>query len=91
MNVPVVLGFFECEPLFTEDAAVVFQKFEEAGVVYRTPEAAAQFINKLYYMDIEKWWSDEKIQCIRREFLENYANNKPYFWFWAKAILKREI
>jgi hypothetical protein len=91
MNVPVVLGFFECEPLFTDDASAIFQKFEDAGVVYRTPEAAAQFLNEMYHKDIKQWWHDEKIQKIRREFLEMYANNKPYFWPWLKAILKREI
>lgn len=91
MNIPVILGLFECEPLFTDDACAIFQKFEDAGVMYKTPEAAAQFLNQLYRDDIKKWWNDEKIQSIRREFLEMYANNKPYFWPWLKAILKREI
>jgi putative transferase (TIGR04331 family) len=91
MNVPVILALLESEPFFTEDASAVFQKFEDVGVVYRTPEVAAQFINELYYKDIEQWWNDEKIQSVRREFLDKYANNKPYFWPWAKAILKREI
>jgi hypothetical protein len=91
MNIPVVLGFFECVPLFTEDAVFIFQKFEEVGVVYKTPETAAHFLNELYYKDIKKWWNDEKIQSVRKEFLEKYANNKPYFWPWLKAILKREI
>lgn len=91
MNVPVVLAMLEGIPLFTEEASHIFQKFEEVGVVYRTPEAAALFLNELYYKDIKQWWNDEKIQSIRREFLEMYANNKPYFWPWLKAILKREI
>lgn len=91
MNAPVVLAMLEGIPFFTEEASHIFQKFEEAGVVYRTPDAAAQFLNELYYRDIKQWWNDEKIQSIRREFLEMYANNKPYFWPWLKAILKREI
>ena len=91
MNAPIVLGLLELEPYFTEAASTIFQKFEEVGVVYRTPEEAASVLNKLDDMDIQKWWNNEKIQTVRREFLTKYANNKPYFWPWCKAILKGDI
>lgn len=91
MNVPIILGLLESDPLFTHDALLIFKKFEDAGVVYRNFKDIANFFNQLEHLDIKKWWYDEKIQSIRREFLEKYANNKPYFWPWVKAILKRQI
>ena len=91
MNVPIVLGLFEVEPHFTETAAILFDRFEKVGVVHRSPASAAKFLNAHYNTDIVKWWQDPKIQRLRLDFLEQYANNKPYFWPWLKAIIKQEI
>ncbi len=91
LNIPIVLAFLETTPFFTKEATIIFQKFEEAGVIYQNVEAAAKFLNQIQNIDIKKWWNDEKIQCIRKEFLEKYANNKPYFWPWVKAIWNRDL
>lgn len=91
MNLPTILALLETEPFFTDEAAKLFRKFEDVGVLYRDPESAAKAVNRIYNSDVESWWHQRKIQEVREEFLEKYANNKPYFWPWVKAILRREF
>ncbi len=92
MNAPVVLCLCQRQySLFTDTAAKLLKEFEKLGVVHSDPQKAAVFINSLHEKNVEEWWQSEGIQDLRLRFIEMYANNKPYFWPWAKAILKREI
>ena len=92
MNAPVVLCLCQRQySLFTDTAAKLLKEFEKLGVVHSDTQKAAVFINSLHEKNVEEWWQSEGIQDLRLRFIEMYANNKPYFWPWAKAILKREI
>ncbi len=92
MNAPVVLCLFHSTTsILTDSARELLKEFEKLGVMHTDPEKAAVFINSLNTRDVQEWWQDKAIQDLRKQFLEMYANNKPYFWPWLKAILKREI
>lgn len=86
LNVPIILVLLEARPCFTEEAENLFKKLKNCGILFYNLQEAAKFLHSVQEKEILDWWSSSRIQSVRGEFLEKYANCKPYFWIWAKEI-----
>jgi putative transferase (TIGR04331 family) len=83
-NVPFIL-FLSPDMVLSREASVVFDSFRDAGILYDTPEHAAEFINNL--SDISLWWATPTVQNARQSWMHVYARpEKHVFWNWVKAL-----
>ena len=70
----------------SNDTKYTGQKLKSVGIFHDSPEAAAKFINKIE-PDIEEWWKESKLQLIRREFCDEYANtSKNWASEWSSFL-----
>ena len=60
------------------DAKPLYEELVDAGIIYFNPELAANFINKVWE-EIPAWWSTEKVQIARGNFIQKYSkvSGKP--------------
>ena len=50
---------------------------EDAGILFFSPEAVAEFIG-LHWADISGWWESNKVQEARQTFCEKYARRADH-------------
>jgi putative transferase (TIGR04331 family) len=86
VNKPTILFWdpkiFQLRP----EAKPYFDALRSAGILYETPEGAAEAINSIYY-DIEKWWNNDERQKTIKEFCQNYARTSSNaITEWVKEL-----
>jgi putative transferase (TIGR04331 family) len=77
LNIPTIC-FYDAESAycFRDEARPYISELEDAGILHRTAESAAEFVNKIENSP-ECWWSSIKVQEARYNFCEQYANFSP--------------
>ena len=85
-NVPAVLfwdsGLAELRP----EAEPDFDRLRRAGILLDSPEAAATKLEKIY-ANPWVWWGGERVQEVRRAFVERYARvRRGWVKCWLTAL-----
>lgn len=85
-NYPTVL-FWNPQMFELRDSAQPFYAaLESAGVLHRTPEAAARKIASVWD-DVAGWWTGPEVQAARAAFCERFTNASPgWRRQWARAL-----
>jgi hypothetical protein len=59
---------------------------ESVGILHRTVESAAEFVNRVESHP-EDWWHSTRVQEVRRNFCEQYANfSHDWKSLWGKEF-----
>jgi len=74
LNIPTVC-FYDAEHTyrFRKQAQPFIDELENVGILHRTAESAAEFVNEVE-SNPEDWWNSIDVQEARRSFCEQYAN-----------------
>jgi len=87
-NVPTVCYWDPKDWPLCRQAEVQFERLREAGILFDTPEEAAIHVNAIWG-DVPGWWNSHDIVSARRQWLEQYAQTSPiWWWHWAVGIWK---
>lgn len=85
-NKPTLLYWNPDSWLMNEHANIYFDKLRSAGILFDTPEEAADAITHRYEDPLE-WWSQDNVQKIRAEVLNKYGwGTKDWLNKWEEAI-----
>ena len=86
MNHPVVGFWDEAHWPICEQATSILEKLYKVGIVHRTPNAAAEFLNT-HWGQIEEWWFLPETQEARNLWLKHYGNVSTFWLYdWIRAI-----
>ncbi len=86
IDIPTVC-FYDPEVYkFRDNAHISIEKLERVGILHKSGQDAAKFINNLKN-NIEDWWSSNETKDARSYFKKNYANFS-YNWHlsWEKEF-----
>jgi putative transferase (TIGR04331 family) len=72
LNIPTICFWRNGLSHLLDSAKPFYELLHNAGIIFYSPEAAAEFID-LHWGDIRKWWESEKVQDARQIFCEQYA------------------
>jgi putative transferase (TIGR04331 family) len=72
MNIPTMCFWGNGLNHLLPSAKPYYELLADAGILFYSPEAAAQSIAS-HWDDIEGWWESEKIQDARQKFCRKYA------------------
>jgi len=87
-NVPLVCFWDDARWPLSEQAEPSFGPLRAAGILFGSPDAAAEQINRIW-PDITAWWAGPDVQKARRGFVENYALTSPLWWIdWLRALTR---
>jgi len=85
-NIPVIIF---CDSSRWEMRAEVTQylnKLRSVNILHNSPISAANHLN-LIFSDIYKWWEDEVLQSVRKEFCQRFAyTERNWEKKWVDAI-----
>ena len=89
-NVPSVLfwdpNLFEMKP----EAEVYFEKLRQVGILWHSPEEAAEKVASIY-CDPWVWWGTKEVQDARMSFISRIAlPAKDWLKLWVEG-LKKEL
>jgi putative transferase (TIGR04331 family) len=73
-NIPTVIFWDPQYWELRESSVKHFNILAEAGILHYSPESAAEKVNAIW-SNIDKWWTQPKIQSARREFCDIYARH----------------
>lgn len=75
-NCPTIL-FWKPEfyPLM-EEARPYYDRLRQVGILFNTPEEAAQKIHEVYE-DVELWWNNKELQDARKTFCHQFTRTSP--------------
>jgi len=78
MNVPMIAFWQDGYDHLRDSALVHYQVLVDAGLVFFTPKATAEKVNKIWD-DIPAWWQSSEVQEARKQFCKKYArlSNAP--------------
>lgn len=54
------------------EAQLYFDDLRRVGILYDTPEAAAEAVSRVYN-DVENWWNGFELQTVRERFCDRFA------------------
>ncbi len=83
-NTPTVCFWNEDDWPICSEAQHVFRALRDAGILYSTPEEAADFINDIW-SDVPSWWNAEAVIAATSDWKRKYALTGP---FWGLALAK---
>ncbi len=85
-NIPTIIFFNLDQCNLRPEAVYYFEKLKSVGIFYDSPEAAANFLNKIE-PNIDEWWKESTLQLIRIEFCDKYANtSKNWASEWSSFL-----
>lgn len=88
MNVPTVIFWSPEHFAIIDKAKTDLKELEEAGIYHKTPESAAEHVNKIYD-DVDSWWESDTVRQVREKFTHKYARTSPhYLKEWLDFIKK---
>ncbi len=89
-NVPTVLFWDPGRWEVRDEAAGDLDRLRASGLLYDTPEAAAEQLEGIYDRPLT-WWRSESLQAIRRQFVARYAqSDRGWLDAWGR-VLNREV
>lgn len=71
-NVPVILFWSRAYDGLRPEAGAAYDRLRAAGILYDTPEEAAERVS-MTYADPWSWWKQPRLQDARREFVVEHA------------------
>jgi putative transferase (TIGR04331 family) len=77
-NKPTIL-FHDNQMIYNEwrsDAQYYYDRLQLGGILYTSPQTAADTINK-YYDSAKEWWNEPERQAVRKLFCNRYARTSP--------------
>ena len=87
-NVPTVLFWDPQRWEVRDEARPYFESLGEVGILWDSPEAAAAKVESVYDEPWD-WWGDERLQEVRRDFVDRYALARTdWVSRWAGALEK---
>jgi len=86
MNAPTVI-FWNSEHFEIMDKVKPdFKELESVGIYHKTPESAANHVNRVYD-NVKSWWLSKEVQDVREKFCYKYARtSKHYLKEWIKFV-----
>lgn len=85
-NAPLLLMWDDQSWPWNEDAIAQRDELEQVGIYHRTPQSAAQFVNK-NWDDIDTWWSSACVQQARKNWVSlNGRHSNFWWWHWLREI-----
>jgi putative transferase (TIGR04331 family) len=72
LNIPTICFWRNGLSHLLPSAKPFYGLLHNVGILFYSPEAAAQFID-LHWDDISEWWKSEKVQDARQIFCDQYA------------------
>ena len=78
LNIPIICFWRNGLDHLLPRARPFYELLHNVGILFYTPEAAAEFISS-HWDGISEWWESEKVQDARQIFCEQYAKttDKP--------------
>ena len=71
---------------FTMDCKNLFKEFKKLGILFDSPEYAAEKVNNVW-SHIPTWWNDQRIQSVRQQWNAQFALADPgWKMIWLKAL-----
>lgn len=88
MNIPTLL-YWQPEHFVHCDAAVeYFDRLRSAGVLFDTPQAAAEKINQVW-PDISGWWNQSDVQLAKNDFCFRFSRaSRKWRREWVEFVKK---
>jgi putative transferase (TIGR04331 family) len=86
MNIPTMCFWRDGLNHLLPSAKPYYELLADAGILFYSPEAAAQSI-ALHWDDIGGWWGSEKVQDARQKFCRQYARTVAHPAQELKKIL----
>tara|TARA_Y100001954_G_C15806629_1_gene603006 strand:+ start:1100 stop:2920 length:1821 start_codon:yes stop_codon:yes gene_type:complete len=85
-NVPVVC-FWDPEIChFVDSARPYFENLSQCGILFDTPIAAADHIDRIWD-NVGDWWGSSEVQSARNRWSFQFARtHKFWWWHWAKVL-----
>lgn len=72
------------------DEQPYFDMLEEVGILFYSPEAAAEQVNRILLDGVTEWWMDERRQGIVRQLQARWASREDDIDAWWFAELSRQ-
>jgi putative transferase (TIGR04331 family) len=89
-NVPSIMFLDPKHWDFRPEAQPYLDLLRRAGILYNTPQSAAQQVAGIYDQ-VDSWWFSETVQEARQRFANHFALNAPdWNRQWVEAI-NREL
>jgi putative transferase (TIGR04331 family) len=89
-NVPAVLFWDSHLWELRDESQPYFEGLRKAGILWDSPEGAAQKVSEVYG-EPRVWWESEAVQEVRQVFVDRYAlGREDWLACWVKT-LKEEI
>jgi putative transferase (TIGR04331 family) len=77
LNIPTMCFWRNGLNHLLPSAKPYYKMLEDAGILFFSPEAVAEFIG-LHWDDISGWWESNKVQEARQTFCEKYARTAAH-------------
>ena len=61
------------EKTLNNDSLPFFNLLRKVGIVYKTPEEAAKFLNMIDKDSVERWWNNQETQNALKKFTDFYV------------------
>lgn len=88
MNKPTILFW---DPKYNElrkSAMIYYEELRRVGILYFSPEEAAQKTNDVLNRTAD-WWFSSEVQNVRKEFCEKFAFcTRDFASYWKRSLLK---
>ena len=86
MNVPTILFWNPDHFAVCKEASPYFDNLRSVGILFDTPESAAQKVNEIWD-DVQEWWQQPEIQKAKDEFCYQFARtSKNWRKEWAEFL-----
>lgn len=90
MNVPTVLFWNPTVYILHPGATRLFDELRSVGVLFDSPEDAADQVNAVW-SDVAGWWTRVEIQDARRHFVDRFARTSKHWRREWIAFLKSQL
>lgn len=88
MNVPTILFWSPTVYALSSNAQPYFDKLCAAGILFDTPEGAAQKVNDVW-SNVTEWWCGKEIQETRASFCRQFALSCTHWRTTWTAFMKK--
>ena len=91
MNVPTILFWNPVHFSVTPFAELYFDKLRSAGILFDTPEGAAEKVNEIWD-NVQGWWQKLEVQKAKDEFCHHFAfTSKNWRREWLQFFKRLRI
>jgi putative transferase (TIGR04331 family) len=90
LNIPTICFWRGGLSHLLPSAKPYYDLLNNAGILYYSPEAAAEFVN-FHWEDLSKWWESKKVQDARKIFCDQYARTSEHPAQELKDILTKNL